>query len=452
MSMAANFPLKSTSYEAMRDSATEEPIVCIPDLEDDINDMSNKSICNHSSIILHNSEPDEEREADYSNEYSMSSTAIIQSTSGVEVYYHSAENRSTTDVRKTIDACHIEGIRSNDAISSQNSLVSSQNSADSPFAQTGDRNDFFSHNNPETDQIDGFKHNCLNSSNTFTELLMKAGRKELHEVPSHGNGTFLTTQDLNVFGKTQNIENTKCSIDSSKSSLELFMADHLNLELKVVEETRYPDVSENNVRSHINEQSSFTSESANQTTDENNLNHSTHEESRYITVNDSPRSNIQENRHVEIQSQVGIAKDLSTVEKSETQAENNELHKNVIPNLPGKDQYNAGSGRVLDILEQDSLKTPESNLNELGLQEIKELAAKRKAKGRRVGGEIRDDVDWDALKRETESNGRKREKTLNTMDSVNWESVRCADVNKIADTIKERGMNNVLAGRIKVLI
>ncbi|KAG0451993.1 hypothetical protein HPP92_025926 [Vanilla planifolia] len=35
------------------------------------------------------------------------------------------------------------------------------------------------------------------------------------------------------------------------------------------------------------------------------------------------------------------------------------------------------------------------------------------------------------------------------MDSLDWEAVRCADVSKIADTIRERGMNNVLAERIQ---
>ena len=38
-----------------------------------------------------------------------------------------------------------------------------------------------------------------------------------------------------------------------------------------------------------------------------------------------------------------------------------------------------------------------------------------------------------------------------TEDGVDWEAVRCADLEEIADAIKERGMNWKLAGRIKVL-
>lgn len=41
-------------------------------------------------------------------------------------------------------------------------------------------------------------------------------------------------------------------------------------------------------------------------------------------------------------------------------------------------------------------------------------------------------------------------RTEMTEDGVDWEAVRCADLEEIADAIKERGMNWKLAGRIKV--
>lgn len=46
----------------------------------------------------------------------------------------------------------------------------------------------------------------------------------------------------------------------------------------------------------------------------------------------------------------------------------------------------------------------------------------------------------------------KKERDHNTVDAMDWEAVRCAEVEDIADTIKERGMNNVLAGRIKAFL
>ncbi|KAK9101329.1 hypothetical protein Scep_024759 [Stephania cephalantha] len=67
----------------------------------------------------------------------------------------------------------------------------------------------------------------------------------------------------------------------------------------------------------------------------------------------------------------------------------------------------------------------------------------------RIEKEKKAAFDWDSLRREVLRNGTKRERTMDTMDSLDWEAVRCADVNEIANAIKERGMNNMLAGRIK---
>ncbi|OAY79329.1 Transcriptional activator DEMETER [Ananas comosus] len=57
--------------------------------------------------------------------------------------------------------------------------------------------------------------------------------------------------------------------------------------------------------------------------------------------------------------------------------------------------------------------------------------------------------DWDNLRKETLKNAAKRERTQNTMDSLDWEAVRSANVKEISDVIRERGMNNLLAERIK---
>lgn len=72
-------------------------------------------------------------------------------------------------------------------------------------------------------------------------------------------------------------------------------------------------------------------------------------------------------------------------------------------------------------------------------------------RGRRVAKETKK-VDWDDLRKQAHATNGRREKTTNTMDSIDWEAVRCADVSEIANTIKERGMNNMLAERIKVNI
>lgn len=56
-------------------------------------------------------------------------------------------------------------------------------------------------------------------------------------------------------------------------------------------------------------------------------------------------------------------------------------------------------------------------------------------------------TDWDKLRR---TYCTRRERTDETMDAVDWEAVRRAKVEEVADTIKQRGMNNILAGKIKV--
>ncbi|KAF3434146.1 hypothetical protein FNV43_RR25249 [Rhamnella rubrinervis] len=58
-------------------------------------------------------------------------------------------------------------------------------------------------------------------------------------------------------------------------------------------------------------------------------------------------------------------------------------------------------------------------------------------------------IDWDYLRKQVEKNGRRKERGINTMDSLDYEAVRHANVKEIADAIKERGMNNMLAERIK---
>ncbi|OVA17862.1 HhH-GPD domain [Macleaya cordata] len=71
-----------------------------------------------------------------------------------------------------------------------------------------------------------------------------------------------------------------------------------------------------------------------------------------------------------------------------------------------------------------------------------------KARGR-PEKEKKKEFDWDSLRRDVYHKGLKRERNNNTMDSLDWEAVRCADVKEIAKAIKERGMNNMLAERIK---
>ncbi|WOL08612.1 hypothetical protein Cni_G17365 [Canna indica] len=76
---------------------------------------------------------------------------------------------------------------------------------------------------------------------------------------------------------------------------------------------------------------------------------------------------------------------------------------------------------------------------------------KGKTKGKKVKNENERNkiYDWDSMRKELELDGRKEERSQDAMDSVDWEAVRSAEVKEISQTIKERGMNNMLAERIK---
>ena len=98
--------------------------------------------------------------------------------------------------------------------------------------------------------------------------------------------------------------------------------------------------------------------------------------------------------------------------------------------------------RQLDLGDQKDAVRNETN-------EVNSTPVKLKSRGQ--GKEKKDDFNWDNLRIKAQANGGQREKKENTMDCVDWYAVRRADVSEISDVIKERGMNNILAERIKVL-
>ncbi|KAJ6851585.1 transcriptional activator DEMETER-like [Iris pallida] len=78
-------------------------------------------------------------------------------------------------------------------------------------------------------------------------------------------------------------------------------------------------------------------------------------------------------------------------------------------------------------------------------------ASKNASKGRKVKPEIdkKKSFDWDSLRKQACCDGAKKERSSDAMDSLDYEALRNADVNVISHTIRERGMNNLLAERIK---
>ncbi|XP_057490540.1 DNA glycosylase/AP lyase ROS1-like [Actinidia eriantha] len=132
--------------------------------------------------------------------------------------------------------------------------------------------------------------------------------------------------------------------------------------------------------------------------------------------------------------------DKSTANRTQVQ------HKEPIPSLMG------------DKREMDHVLSSENSGNSPPNTEHKEAESslkdhgtssdRSKAKRGETENPEENAVDWDRLRLQAQEKG-KRERTPDTMDSLDWEAVRRADVNEIADVIKKRGMNNRLAKRIQ---
>ncbi|KAL8538774.1 hypothetical protein ACS0TY_000692 [Phlomoides rotata] len=68
---------------------------------------------------------------------------------------------------------------------------------------------------------------------------------------------------------------------------------------------------------------------------------------------------------------------------------------------------------------------------------------------RKAEKEKAESFNWDTLRKQVQSKIGIRERSREAMDSIDYEAIQNADVREISDTIKERGMNNMLAERMK---
>ncbi|EYU19798.1 hypothetical protein MIMGU_mgv1a000238mg [Erythranthe guttata] len=74
------------------------------------------------------------------------------------------------------------------------------------------------------------------------------------------------------------------------------------------------------------------------------------------------------------------------------------------------------------------------------------------AKKRKSEKEKPEPFNWDSLRKGVLLKNGTREKSRDAMDSLDYEALRTADVKQISDAIKERGMNNMLAERMKAFL
>ncbi|GMI65821.1 hypothetical protein HRI_000251400 [Hibiscus trionum] len=480
MSLAARFPLKSKGKDKYHQEGTSlvngaEFYVLEP--EDSI---AIQPVGDQTSMTVDGYQDSEEKEVVNSNELSGSSTAALSSInepkckllnssgSGLSTYCDSTINRMNTETIRGKNECSKGDEETNDVLSSQNSVVSSETSEEFSLVQTAERTGSCSESNSEAgDHTKRPMFDILNSSTSFVQLLQMVGSARLHEVYSHQNMSANeipkgeTSQSQNH--QRENCDNSEVPTSFNAEDLVPSANYHpclsLNSEVREIghfetfkEETRMSDTSKTKDENMIERQSPLTQESACQATDQN---------AKTMCVQVTQQSSLENNQSNNIQAgemtvshcQKGELQDAINLVESLADTQNKEMLSHINMSKPSEE--------TLDITESttafDDQRTPQQKMQESNLhtpdsssnKELNSMVGGLKSEGRKGKKEKKEDFDWDKLRKQAEENGRKRERTEKTMDSLDWEAVRCAEVNEIAETIKERGMNNVLAQRIK---
>ncbi|KAF8397816.1 hypothetical protein HHK36_016740 [Tetracentron sinense] len=520
MSLAARFPLQSTSNECASygegtSISIEEPEVCILDPNDKIKwqaKMSSQPFCNQSSMTLHQAEHMEEREVANSNESFGSNMGCVSPAdpskrkqldpckSGLEMCHESPGYRTDTQITGTGSASLIETEdrkAMEDAVSSQNSVVSSQNSIDSSIAQNAERIGSCSEYNSEAEDLTtGCKPKSFNDSTSFTELLQMAGKTVFQDLYSCGNRS-LTFSESSKDGhdRLEGMEYDKQRSSNHHPHTQVPIIPSSNYHLHMtpdsgVLEVECLEVLGGEPRSSLPSAASVITETKEvdcrskqteletmtETTVQQKLPSSAQEASTatqcaslrkhpvHPLCNSHPEGSPERNPHSFNNHQGERNKIFQSGTKPITEPKNlveglEQRRNSIMQQIPNLQNF---SGETSDVVESTTVvgkqkftenKVVETNTKEQIYSSNKVFSGVNSgnlgAKKRRVEREKKNTIDWDSLRKQVHSNGKKREKSSKTMDSLDWEAVRCADVGAISDTIRERGMNNMLAERIK---
>ncbi|KAI3442868.1 ENDO3c domain-containing protein [Psidium guajava] len=340
-----------------------------------------------------------------------------------------------------IDEGHIKGDGKAES-SSPNSVISSQSSVDSPPAQaaerTGSSSDVLMNTFSKTDSLDGLQ--------SFMQLLGMAGSNVPPEVSVH------EIEDAPVNKNTENVINKSSEMEDGEETLQ---TDTSCTRRSTSGFTCCPGVPEVECPEKFTQKTNFSESSKNE-----NEQIIKDEAATSFTITEGKMTEICKESVKNSQpcnsclggenSEYRPAVDREIVPEAACQGETSKIQTDVCFSELLRGKESTGTGDISKGTDQESADAhPSKHGLSLTDKSNKMNKTNLKGKSRGAGKEKKEDFDWDSLRRRAESNGRKRVRTPTTMDSVDWEAVRCADVNEIADAIKERGMNNVLAGRIK---
>lgn len=426
MSLVSRFPLKASNkselyHEESTSNFGNEPHALIIEPKENTkwdDKILSQPVCCQSSLTNDITEHSEGKEAPNSNDSPGTASSADETNVGNTKEHHSLMSKPVAAIITQTGQekpCYGETQKElTDIVSSQCSVISSQISAGFSIEQNSEKigscSDSNSDSNSEAEDLSSkAKHNILDHVTSFRKLLETMGTKssENHKV----------ALDLS-FGKEHNKQSEhleksdviQTSLDESMTSsseyiltlnnnpgaLERHSFDYLKMEA--------PSCASSNdkVENHMNKSSSNARESENQDT---------------ISQPESMPSHLHPHKQNSVEQQMFLHCAAQTHDLMQKASESN-------------------SG------EQNHVKTNRST--EINADPIK-------PRGRKPGKDKMKKVDWDNLRVQAQLKKGKREKTADTMDSLDWDAVRCANVSEIADAIKERGMNNMLAERIQVV-
>ncbi|XP_077239673.1 DNA glycosylase/AP lyase ROS1-like [Tasmannia lanceolata] len=431
MALAARFPIQSRRNNTVPHAegttiSAEEQNLCITGLDEPINWPDKMLASDQGSTALHEVEPIEEKEIANSNR------SIGNDMRG--------NTKETSNGKHSAFLAEAEKRALEDAVSSQNSVVSFQNSMDSHI-QIADRIGTTSDSNSEAENlITGCKCTCLDGSTSFTELLQMTGTKMLEEFYTWGNGCIACK------GKFEGAHNQWEDTESGKkkSSLDTSIYHATTNHLRTQQEFR--DVP--SVPSSSGSYDLHTSlESGSAELDSADV---SGEESRSLPSN---ASEITEIRTTDCTKKRNGFEAGNTTEFTVQQRPLSSVKTASVSNSYAPVSNNPENPSTWSNREPLKKNVVDSNSREEGCSskeapiETTNNTSKTK-KGKSVAGKTKD-FDWDSLRREAYNKAPKKEISSDAMDLLDWEAVRNAEPKEISDTIRERGMNNVLAGRIK---
>ncbi|KAJ1418870.1 Permuted single zf-CXXC unit [Sesbania bispinosa] len=404
MSLAARFPLKSSNkyntYHEEKTSLMNNPQVHIVEPEEHTKIYEktlNQSVYELSSLTVDTIEHSEEREAVDSNDSCRTTGTdgsickLLESAQQHDGEHSPMESISAMTGERQENSCH-QGVQKelNDLFSSQRPVITPQISGDSSIDQNTEKIGSLSDSNPEMeDQSSMAKYNLLYNRTSFSKLLEMASSPMLN---------------------SQSISNET-------------MGDAYGQSAAMRRENRAENLEKSNITQGCIETSSI---SCNEYTlkmpNSGVLEVNCYDPLKIQTSSSGTLKNKDEN---DKRSSFPTRKSKSQAAVSHSQRQTQDLKQ---------------KSRELDFGDHNYAKRNENS---------KMDSAAVKLRGRERGKEKKDDFDWDSLRIQAQAKAGKREKTENTMDSLDWDAVRRADVKEIADAIKERGMNNMLAERIK---